>query len=96
MSERKRGVSASGRRRAAELDAVSPPTGLRRPRERPLAPACANSILVFCGDAQQVSDGFALALNAMESNAHLLTMCTEPVPEGDRMRTSERSAKRRK
>jgi hypothetical protein len=95
VSERKRGVSASGQRRATELDAVPPPTGLRRPRERSLAPACANSILVFCGDAQQVSDGFALALNAMESNAHLLMMCIEPVPEGDRS-ASERPAKRRK
>jgi hypothetical protein len=53
-------------------------------------------MIVFCGDAQQVSDGFALALNAMESHAHLLMMGTEPVPERDRVRASERSAKRRK
>jgi len=53
-------------------------------------------MIVFYGDAQKISDGFALALNAMESNAHLLMMGSEPVPEGDRVRASERSAKRRK
>ena len=41
-----------------------------------------DSTIVFCGDAQQVSDGFALALNAMESNADALMMGIEPVPEG--------------
>jgi hypothetical protein len=96
VNEWKRPISGSVQRRLVGLDVVPPATGLRRSRQRSLAPPCANSMIVFCGDAQQVSDGFALALNAMESHAHLLMMGTEPVPERDRVRASERSAKRRK
>jgi len=36
-------------------------------------------MIVFCGDAQQVSEGFALALNAMEANADALMMGAEPL-----------------
>jgi hypothetical protein len=36
-------------------------------------------MIVFCGDAQQVSEGFALALSAMEANAEVLMMGTEPL-----------------
>ena len=96
MNEWKRPISGSVQRRLVGLDVVPPATGLRRSRQRSLAPPCANSMIVFCGDAQQVSDGFALALNAMESHAHLLMMGTEPVPERDRVRASERPAKRRR
>jgi len=38
------------------------------------------SSIVFCGDAQQVSDGFALALELMAANADLLPIETEPMP----------------
>jgi hypothetical protein len=40
-------------------------------------------VIVFCGDAQQISDGFALALYAMEANADSLMMSTESSREGD-------------
>ena len=96
MNEWKRPISTSVQRRLVGLDVVPPASGSRRSRQRSLAPPGANSMIVFYGDAQKISDGFALALNAMESNAHLLMMGSEPVPEGDRVRASERSAKRRK
>lgn len=83
MNERKRSTSGSGKRNVVGLDLVPHATGSRRSRERSIAPACGDSIIVFCGDAQQVSDGFALAFNAMEANADLLIMGTEPVPERD-------------
>jgi len=44
-----------------------------------IARAQTESSIVFCGDAQQVSDGFALALELMAVDADLLTMETEPM-----------------
>jgi hypothetical protein len=64
--------SASGKRRVVRLDAKK--AGVT-------APARTNSFIVFCGDAQQVRNGFALALNAMEANADSLMMGTEPLPK---------------
>jgi hypothetical protein len=78
VNQRKRSKSASGKRKIAGLDEVPPPPDLRRSRERPGTPAPTNSMIVFCGDAQQVSEGFALALSAMEANAEALMMGTEP------------------
>jgi hypothetical protein len=83
VNERKRSISGSGKRSVVGLDLVPHATGPRRSRERSIASACGDSIVVFCGDAQQVSDGFAMALNAMVANADLWTMGTEPVPERD-------------
>jgi pyruvate/2-oxoacid:ferredoxin oxidoreductase beta subunit len=46
-------------------------------------PACEKSVIVFFGDAQQVSAGFALALSAMEANADVLMMSPGSIPEKD-------------
>jgi hypothetical protein len=54
------------------LDAQT--AGLRRSEAGSIAPARADSTIVFCGDAQEVSDGFALALEAMAANADSLMM----------------------
>ena len=72
MNEPRRPRSASGKRRAVHLDAQT--AGLRRSEAGSIAPARADSFIVFCGDAQEVSDGFALALKAMAANADLLIM----------------------
>jgi hypothetical protein len=66
---------------AAGSDIVPPAAGVLPSGQRSIGAEC-NSTIVFCGDAQQVSYGFALALNAMESNADVLLMGIEPVPEG--------------
>ncbi len=79
MNERKRPRSASSKRRIVGRDEVPPPPDLRRSREWPASPTRTNSMIVFCGDAQQVSEGFALALNAMEANADALMMGAEPL-----------------
>jgi hypothetical protein len=80
VNERKRPRSAQGKRSAVHLDAQT--TELRASGSRSIARARANSIIVFCGDAQQVRDGFALALDAMEANADSLMMGTELLPKG--------------
>ena len=72
MNKRKRPRSANGRRRAVRLDAQA--AGLLRSEAGSMAPARADSFLVFCGDAREVSDGFALALEAMAANADSLMM----------------------
>ena len=71
---RKRPISASNQRRVVDPDVV-PPSGQRS------TPPAHDSMIVFYGDAQQVRDGFVLALDAMESNADSLIMSTESVPE---------------
>jgi hypothetical protein len=38
------------------------------------AAALSRETIVFCGDAEQVSAGFALALSAMEAHPDLLTI----------------------
>jgi hypothetical protein len=55
-------------------------SGMRAPGQRQGASACANSFIVFCGDTQEVCDGFALALSAIEDNRELLLMSTEQIP----------------
>jgi hypothetical protein len=49
-----------------------------RPNQKPSVVARAQSTIVFCGDAEQVSEGFALALEAMDANADLLMRETLP------------------
>jgi len=66
---------------AAGSDIVPPAAGVLPSGQRSIGAEC-NSTIVFCGDAQQVSYGFALALNAMESNADALMMSIEPVAQG--------------
>jgi len=92
VNERKRPKSASGKRSAVHLDAQT--AGLRPSGARSIARAYANSV-VFCGDAQQVRDGFALALDAMEANADWLMMGTEPLPRGKWRLACDRPARRR-
>jgi len=72
VNKRKRPRSANGKRRAVRLDAQA--ARLRRSEAGSMAPARADSFIVFCGDAQEVSDGFALALEAMAANADSLMM----------------------
>jgi len=62
---------------AAGPDIVPPAAGVLPSGQASIAEC--DSTIVFCGDAQQVSHGFALALNAMESNADALMMGIEPV-----------------
>jgi protein-tyrosine-phosphatase len=64
MDKRKRSIAADGQRRA-NLDNVAQTIGLRRSREQSAGTACGNSMIHFCGDAQEVSDSFVLALDAM-------------------------------
>ena len=65
---------------AAGPDKAPPAAGVLPSGQASIAEC--DSTIVFCGDAQQVSYGFALALNAMESNADALMRGIEPVPEG--------------
>ena len=80
MKERNRSISNGEK---ASLDVVPQAKGSPRSRQRSAATSRAKSIIVFCGDAQQVSDGFALALDAMEAHADLLMLDAEPVPKED-------------
>jgi hypothetical protein len=41
------------------------------------------STIVFCGDAEQVGAGFALALAVMKAHENLLIMSLESNPKGD-------------
>ena len=76
MKERKRPLSSNNRFNNVVSERVTPTTKSRHranaSRQRPT--------VVFCGDAEQVSVGFALALDLMESHADLLPMSPEPAP----------------
>jgi hypothetical protein len=84
---------SSSVRRKRPMSVADPSTGLGLDAVPPEADCCirdngqlrptSDSVIVFCGDAQQISNGFALALNAMEANADLLMMSTESGREGD-------------
>jgi hypothetical protein len=79
---RKRPISVADSCRGLDLDAVPPEADCcirDNGQQRPTS----DSVIVFCGDARQISDGFALALYAMEANADLLMMSTESGREGD-------------
>ena len=80
-NQQKRLLSASDQCDAVGPEIVPSAPGVLPSAERSIATEW-DSTIVFCGDAQQVSYGFALALNAMESNADALMMGIEPVPEG--------------
>lgn len=60
-------------------------TGCRRfedvSRRQSLVSSGETRMMVFCGDAEQVSAGFLLALGVMESNADLLTASAEPTAQ---------------
>jgi hypothetical protein len=79
---RKRPIRVADPSRGRDLDAV-PPEADCPIRDNGQQRPTSDSVIVFCGDAQQISDGFALALYAMEANAHSLMMSTESSREGD-------------
>ena len=72
MQERKRSLSLSEEHRVAEAAEVTPEIKLPNDCSGPQSPATESHTIVFCDDAEQVSAGFALALNLMETNADLL------------------------
>jgi len=76
-NQQKRLLSASDQCDAVGPEIVPSAPGVLPSAERSIATEW-DSTIVFCGDAQQVSYGFALALNAMDA----LMMGIEPVPEG--------------
>jgi hypothetical protein len=90
VKENNRSMVTGHERRMEELDEGSPMTELQRSGQRPIVPECADSVVVFCGDAQQVSEGFALALEVMEVNADSLVMAAEEVWERDRTGACDR------
>src|SRR5215475_69252 len=76
-NQQKRLLSAGDQCDAVGPEIVPSAPGVLPSAERSIATEW-DSTIVFCGDAQQVSYGFALALNAMDA----LMMGIEPVPEG--------------
>ena len=76
-NQQKRLLSASDQCDAVGAEIVPSAPAVQPSAERSIATEW-DSTIVFCGDAQQVSYGFALALNAMDA----LMMGIEPVPEG--------------
>jgi hypothetical protein len=84
MKERKRLLSSNNRFNNVISEQVTPTTKSRHranvSRQQSAVRSRKPPIVVFCGDAEQVSVGFALALDLMESHADLLTMSPEPAP----------------
>ena len=83
MKERKRPLSSNNRFNNVVSEQVTPTTKSRHRANVPRQQSAVRSrrpTVVFCGDAEQVSVGFALALDLMESHADLLTMSPEPAP----------------
>ena len=54
-----------------------------RRREQSVGRSRKRSTIVFCGDAEQVSVGFALALAVLEDHESLLIMSPESDRKGD-------------
>jgi hypothetical protein len=77
VQERKRSLSLSEEHRVAETAGVTPEIKLPDDVSGPQTPATESRTIVFCDDAEQVSAGFALALNLMETNADLLMIYPE-------------------
>ena len=84
MKERKRPLSSNNRFNNVVSEQVTPTTKSRHlanvPRQQSDVRSRKRPTVVFCGDAEQVSAGFALALDLMEFHADLLTMSPEPAP----------------
>ena len=78
MKERKK---PNDRVKKVGSERLTAATELRRPtnvlRQQSVVRSRKRRTVVFYGDAEQVSAGFALALNVMESHADLLTMSHE-------------------
>ena len=54
-----------------------------RRREPSVGGSCKRSTVVFCGDAEQVNVGFALALAVMEAHEDLLLRSPDSDRKGD-------------
>jgi hypothetical protein len=74
MRERKRRLNDRCQR--AVSDGIVPRQEVSR--QQSLVSSGEARTMVFCGDAEQVSAGFSLALGVMESSADLLTASPEP------------------
>lgn len=74
MRGRKRQLNDSSRRAAS--DGILPRQEALR--QQSLVSSDEERMMVFGGDAEQVSAGFMLALSVMESNADLLTANPDP------------------
>ena len=87
MNEGKRRTPPKSRCRVIGPDGVPPPTELRRfdavSGERSIVRSRESTTVVFCGDAEQVCAGFALALAVMEAHENLLVESPESDPKGD-------------
>ena len=73
MRERMRRLNDRCRRAAS--DGIPPRQEVSR--QQSLVSSGEVRMMVFCGDAEQVSAGFSLALGVMESSADLLTASPE-------------------
>ena len=81
MKERKKPSSPNDRVKNVGSEPLIAATKLRRPtdvlRQQSVVRSRKRRTVVFYGDAEQVSAGFALALNVMESHTDLLTTSPE-------------------
>jgi hypothetical protein len=84
MTDHKQSMPADLQCRTEVSDAGPASTELRRSDDPSALHSVAHSrecsTIVFCGDAELVSEGFALALNVMEVHADLLITSLEPAP----------------
>lgn len=81
MKERKHRSSSNERRRIAGSGRATPhPSDDRQPK---VLHSREHSTIVFCGDAERVGAGFALALALMEENENLLIMSLESNLKGN-------------
>jgi hypothetical protein len=85
VTDDKQSMSADLQCRAEASDAGLASTELPRSDDgsalRSVAHSRECSTIVFCGDAEQVSAGFALALNAMEVHVDLLITTLQPTSQ---------------
>jgi len=87
MNEGKRRTPPKSRCRVMGSYGVPPPTELRRSdavsAERSIVRLRESATIVFSGDAERVSVGFALALAVLEDHESLLIMSPESDRKGD-------------
>ena len=88
MTDHKQSMPADLQCRTEVSDAGLASTELRRSDDSSALQSGAHSgqcsTIIFCGDAEQVSAGFALALNMMEVHADLLITTLQPTSQHGR------------
>jgi hypothetical protein len=87
LDERKPPCSPDDKRQMVGSVDATPATGApgcahREGQQSPADPREASTV-VFCGDAEQVSAAFVLALKVMQAHADFLATGIEPGPEED-------------